>query len=527
MKILFAFFFSIVLTSIFAQSPDYYKQLCEQSRAESLLPVRPGKVGEQPFWNEKAVMFKYAPSFLNDKSSWIIPEPKYFRYSAFSFVDNKYYTFTADSPYEALTPIWDKLPNGEVYVKVEAVSADEKDFLLAGSRSFTKTASFCPPYARAKYSYKMAVEKGLHFMYNQPHILNWLKTGKPDHESHKLYCYSALEVGSVVNAMLLYNSYYSENDSSIRIAMIAADYIIANSEPAGSPLQFFPKVYEGTNMFAGNYKGEVILSEPASTGMSFLALYEKTGNKKYLEAAVHIAETYQKIQLESGTWFIRLYKDTGLPASQEFCIPINIVNFLSMLTEKYQYAGFQQMIDSAIGWIWANPMKTYNWTGQFEDVSAAKPYHNLSKYEASWFAQYLVKNSEQDKKYISLAKELTSFCEDQFVVWENPGIYDNWGNSSLRWHTPAALEQYMCYVPIDASAVQLINTFYSIYEKTKEPIYLEKALALANSLVNSQIENGMIPTFWVPGFEEFWNNCMVSSLTMLGRLSGIDNKHVR
>ena len=79
----------------------------------------------------------------------------------------------------------------------------------------------------------------------------------------------------------------------------------------------------------------------------------------------------------------------------------------------------------------------------------------------------------------------------------------------------------MCYVPIDASAVQIINTYYLAYEKTNESIYREKAIALANSMVNSQNKNGMIPTFWVPGFEEFWNNCMVSSLTMLERLSSI------
>ena len=166
-------------------------------------------------------------------------------------------------------------------------------------------------------------------------------------------------------------------------------------------------------------------------------------------------------------------------------------------------------------------MKTYNWTGQFEDVAAVKPYQNLSKYEASWFAQYLLNHSEKDKTYISLAKELIAFCEDQFVVWEKPEMYDPWGNSTDDWHTPAVLEQYMCYVPIDASAVQMINTFYLAFEKTKDPIYREKALALANSLVNTQKDDGMIPTFWSTGFEEFWNNCMVSSLTVLDKLSNV------
>ncbi|MFA5971601.1 MAG: hypothetical protein WC780_04545 [Lentimicrobiaceae bacterium] len=523
MRTILIYLFSIISISVFAQNDSTYINFCEQSKSESLMPIRPGIIGKQPFWNEKAMMFKCAPSFQNDNTSWIIPKPGYYRYTAFSFANKQEYTFKADTPYEALTPIWEELPDGEIYLKVEAISSDEKDSYMAGSRMFYKAASFCPPYPVAKYGYKEALVRGLKFMYDQPHIQNWLKTGKPDHESHKLYCYSALEVGSVVNAMILYNKYFPQNDTSVLIACKAADYLIANAEPQGAPLAFFPKVYEGTDMFAGNYNGEVIMTEPASTAMSFLDLYDKTRQKKYLLAATRIADTYLKTQLPSGTWDIRIYKETGKPASEELCIPINIVNFLSVLTNKYIYSRYQNSINSALGWIWENPMKTFNWTGQFEDVAAHKPYQNLSKYEASWFAQYLLNNSDKDSSYIPLAKELIAFCEDQFVVWETPGIYDNWGNSSERWHTPAVLEQYMCYVPIDASAVQMINTFYLAYEKTHQTIYREKALALANSLVNTQNEDGMIPTFWVPGFTEFWNNCMVSSLTMLSKLNSVQH----
>ncbi len=520
MKIILLYILCFIPSLIFGQNQSANEKYCEQSRLESLVAIRPGIPGKQPFWNEKAKIFKYVPSFdNNDTTSWVVPNPKYYRYKAFSFTDNQYYTFTAKTPYETLKPIWDKLPNGEVYLKVEAVSSNEKNFVLLGSRSFYKTAVFCPPYPEAKYSYKDALMKGLHFMYNQPHIQNWYKTGKPDHKSHQIYCYSALEVGSVVDAMLQYNKYFPKNDTSLVIAQKAADYIIANAEPLGSPLEFFPKVYEGTDMFAGNYKGEVIMNEPAATGMSFLALYDKTGEIKYRDAAVKIADTYLRTQLTSGTWYIRIYKETGKPASEEFCVPISITNFLSVLTEKYNYSKYQSAIDSSIAWIWENPMKTYNWTGQFEDVAAVKPYQNLSKYEASWFAQYLLNNSEKDKTYISLSKELIAFCEDQFVVWEKPGMYDTWGNSTDDWHTPAVLEQYMCYVPIDASAVQMINTFYLAFEKTNDSIYREKALALANSIVNTQKDNGMIPTFWATGFHEFWNNCMVSSLTVLDKLS--------
>ncbi|KAF0218040.1 MAG: hypothetical protein FD178_274 [Ignavibacteria bacterium] len=524
MKTLLFCLLSLISISVFAQGQNSFNEYSEMSKLESLVPIRPGNLAGQPFWNEKSTMFKYAPSFNNNINSWIIVNPKYYKYSAFSFSDNKTYTFTADNPYEALSPIWSKLPNGEVYLKVEAVSLDEKDFVLAGSRLFYKTAVFTPPYTEAKYSYKEAFKKGLKFMFNQIHIKDWVISGKPNHESHKLYCYSALEVGSVINAMILYNKYFPNNDTSLIIARKAADYLITNSEPKGVALEHFPQVYEGNNLTAGKFAKEVIMTEPASTGKSYLDLFDVTRDEKYLNAAKNIANTYCKTQLSSGTWNIRIDKATGLPTTEEFCVPINIVNFLSVMVNKYHFSQYKANIDLAINWIWENPMKTYNWSGQFEDVGAVKPYQNLSKYEASWFAQYLLENSGNDDEYITQAKELIAFCEDQFVVWENPKMYDNWGNSTNQWHTPAVLEQYKCYVPIDASAVQMIITFYKAYKTTNEPIYREKAIALANSVVNTQKENGMIPTFWVPGFDEFWNNCMVSSLTMLDNISPIKNK---
>ena len=512
----------LCLVSFSSQAQSVKNDICIQSKAESLVPIRPGNFTSQPFWNEKAMMFKYAPSFKFDNSNWIIPNPKQYKYSAFSFVDNSYYTFTASTPFESLSPVWDKIPNGEVYLKVEAMSDDGLDFTLAGSRFFIKSATFCPPYPEAKYSYKEAFVRGLKFMYNQKHIQNWYTSGKPDHREYNLYCYSSKLVGSVIDAMLLYNSYFPENDTAIDIARSAADYLIINSEPAGSPLEYFPQVYEGENLAAGSFGEEIIIAQAAQTGKSFLALYDKTNEKKYLKSAINIANAYTKTQLPSGTWYIRMYKKNGKPVTEELCIPIEIANFLDLLVNKYGQAQYQKAIDCSLEWIWENPMKTFNWTGQFEDVAAYKSYYNLTKYEASWFAQYLLKNKTSDTSYVRLAKELIAFCEDQFVVWENPLMYDNFKNSSYRWQVPSVLEQYMCYVPIDASASQMIETFYCVFESTGETIYREKAIALTNSLINSQKDDGMIPTFWVPGFLEFWNNCMVKSLITIEKMIAVN-----
>jgi maltose/maltodextrin transport system substrate-binding protein len=520
-RVLFLCFLMVVVpASLMAQQaerPDF----CTQSRLESLIPIRPGIPGKRPFWNGHAGKFTYAPAFSNENKNWIVPDPAYYLYTAFSFTDKQTRSFRDTSAQSALTPIWGELPAGQVYLTTEAVSGDGKNRVLAGSRLFFKTSSFCPPYPAARVPYTDALMKGLKFMFNQPHIQHWYSSGKPDHQEHELYCYSAVEVGSVINAMLLYHKYFPDNDTALTIAEKAAGFILENAEPAGAPLAYFPMAYDGNAKFAGNYRGEIIMHEPATTGLTFLALYDRTHDRRYLNAAVHIAETYRKTQLDCGTWYIRINKDSGKPAAETLCIPANIINFLSELTGRYQYTEYTATLNAATRWMWENPMQTWDWTGQFEDVAAQKPYENLTKYEASWFAMYLLNHATENPSYADAALELIAFCEDQFVVWDKPGIYDTWGNASDGWHTPAVLEQYKCYVPIDASAVQMITTFSVAFQKTGNPLYREKARALAASVVNTQEESGRIPTFWAPGFTEFWNNCMTSSLGMLDRVNSI------
>jgi hypothetical protein len=519
MKTFLLCLFSFTSVALFAQKQPGNKDFCTQSREESLIPIRPGVPGKQPFWNEKAKMFKYAPSFKNKKNIEVIPVK--YRYCVFSFTDKQYYSFTDSTGTKSLAPIWNQLPDGNVYLKIEGISK-EGYICLTQDRMFYKAATFCPPYPKAKYSYKDALLKGLQFLYNQNYIKSWYFTGKPDHKEMPLYCYSAKVVASVVDGMLLYNKYFPRNGSSLVIARKAADYLIAKAEPKGSQLEYFSQTYEGTQMAANIYGDEILMSEPAWTGTTFLNLYDKTKDKKYFKAAINIANTYIKNQLHSETWYIRVNKITGKPTSQVLCIPNNIINFLSLLVNKYKQIQYQTNIQTAIKWIMDNPVKTFDWTGQFEDVAANSPYQNLSHYEPSWFAMRLLDSKEKDSSYIQLAKELMAFCEDQFIVWEKPDIYDDRNGLSIEWHVPAALEQYHCYLPIDASTDQMIFMFCKAYKTTGDHIYKAKAIALANSIVNCQKEDGQIPTFLYPFRKDnFWPNCMVYSLQMLEKVSSL------
>ena len=261
------------------------------------------------------------------------------------------------------------------------------------------------------------------------------------------------------------------------------------------------------------------MMEPAVTATIFLHLFDATNDPQYFQAAINIADTYAKNQLPNGTWYIRINKESGEPASPTLCIPIGIVDFISILIDTYHQEQYRGMIQPAINWIMDNPVKTFDWTGQFEDYAAASPYENLTKYEAAWFAQYLLEHQNEDDTYVPLAKELLAFCEDQFIFWETPEIYDSWGTLGNRWIVPCVAEQYQGYVPVDASSDHMISTFLKAYKYLGDPIYLEKAIALANTIVNIQHEDGKIPTFLTPTLPEFWHNCMVASLMMLEEMT--------
>jgi hypothetical protein len=505
-----------------ARAQDKGVRYCEQSIRESMIPIHPGSPGTQEFWNKNARMFKNVPSFNNNGKSWLFNEPRTYRYTAFSFADHKDYTFIAGTPYEALTPIWDKIPTGNIYLRVEGISSNGTDIDLAGSRMFYKSPLFCPPYPGPKYSYKQALLKGLKFLYNQPYIKNWYFTGKPDHKEYPLYCYPAKITGTLIYGMLMYHACFPGNDTSMVIARKAAEYLMKTSEPSGTPLAGFPQVYEGDALTAGKFSQELILMQPAETGEVFLYLYESTRDRQYLDYAIQIANTYIKNQLPNGTWYIRINKETGKPVTGVLCIPIGIVNFLTLLADKYHQEQFRPAIGPAVTWIMNNPMKTYDWTGQFEDYAAASPYENLTKYEAAWFAQYLLENKDKNSVYEGLARELIAFCEDQFVFWDKTDIYDSFGTLANRWAVPCTAEQYQGYVPVDASSDHMINTYMKAYRILHDTIYLEKAKALANTIVNIQDEQGKVPTFLTPALPEFWLNCMIASLMMFEEMSSVE-----
>ena len=186
------------------------------------------------------------------------------------------------------------------------------------------------------------------------------------------------------------------------------------------------------------------------------------------------------------------------------------------LLVRYVLTDFRYIIDVCL--------QTYSWEGQFEDVDASSRYQNLTHFAANHTIRYIARNLSNDPEMVSEAVELMRFVEDQFVVW---GKFPERSNMPKfeRYYTPCGMEQYYCYWPIDSSTATVLNTFVEMYRLKNDRLYLEKALALADTITRVQVEEtGMIPTFWMgencwEGHRNFWINCQIHSAFSLMQLA--------
>lgn len=477
-----------------------------QALEESLVPIRPGLPGKSPFWNAYAKRFIYAPGFDFKAVDGAIS----YRFTATSVTDERDYVFVTAKPWAPLTSIWKDLPVGQVHLKIEGLDDEGKSVGAAATRDFYRAALFKGHYHEPTADYRESACRALAFLFRQGHFQRWLSEKNPD-PAYELYCYPSKIIGAVIESMTLYAGITAppDADDALRIAQNAADYLISVSEAPGTPLEFFFPTYAGSARTAGKYADQLMLVYPAKVGDVYLDLYERTKGARFFEAAKNIADTYVKLQLPSGTWPLKVDAKTGRPVTENLCVPIVIFDFLDRLATKYQLAEYRDSSRSAMRWIMENPVKTFNWEGQFEDTEPSVPYKNLTRGQACLVAIHLLGRHQENPQFIDQAEEILRFVEDQFVVWERPMPQE--GRRTDQWITPCVLEQYHYYVPIDASAAICIEAYQKAYEVTGKEIQLAKALALANTMVMAQDKDtGRYPTYWERnerGRRAGWINC--------------------
>lgn len=477
----------------------------------------------KPFWNVNSSQFMFVPQLEFPE----IPGARAYLFTA-TDAEGTVHTFEADTPIAPLTPIWRDIPEGFVSLRVEALHI-RGERILAGARTFWKSAPFpgradLPPRAR---SYRECARLAFGYLFRDPATQYWLEHGVPD-PSYFGNVYPSKMISSIVNAMVAYARIEPDRAAeALRLATRAADYLLSITYPEGAPLAGLPPTYSFRGLDRENVNRNAVAAEgreftlmtiyPASVGSAYLKLAEATGDERYFLAAKTIAEYYAASVLPNGSWYLLLDVKTGEPIGENCCQHFGILNFLKEYASYTGEARFGELSDRYFAYISSCWLDNYNWEGQFEDVKLTSNYHNLTHLTADSMISYIAKNEAADPTRLAIAEELMRYVEDQFVVWGRHATWNRSLSPGGTFHSPAALEQYEWYVPIDGSTCAVARAFTDLYKATGNPLYFEKACALADAVTRMQHpESGVIPTHWMTedpakDLYNFWINCHIGS----------------
>lgn len=518
------------------------QSLDELAKADYANPVRPGGVDGSPFWNIHSRMFMYPPAFDFSKGG---EGTVRYLFAVHDAAGHKLY-FEADSQNASLAPVWDKVAPGPCWVWVTALDRDGRRKGIPDwprdrfSRTFWRSAPFRPgTYPKAPRSYTEAVKLCGDEIFSRPSNRYFLRTGKPDPD-YKHNCYPAKTDAALITGMVSYAKRNPEKAAdALKLARNAADYLISISHPAGAPLEFFPPTYADRREAGAFRFGQNMLIYPCIVGSAYIALYRQVKDAKYLEAAKRIADTYLRLQERDGTWSLMIRESDGKVMNENRVQPTDVITFLEDLFAATGEKKYRECADRAFEWTEKHPLKDFFWEGQFEDSPLVAKYENATKHASCKVAVYLLRRFPGDKARLAQARELLRYSEDQFVCWEKPCLANGHGvNTSIGfpdaqdnryddWFFPCALEQYVYYVPVDASVARMIYTYLAMYRAEKNPLDLAKAKALGDALVWIQQPSGYIPTEYAKvenrnDVMQSWLNCTCFTLGALAELAEIE-----
>ena len=503
-----------------------YEVLNEQAASEYLNPVHPGVRGEVPFWNKFAFKFTYAPAFDFDDVEGASAH-------VFSATGGDITLFfTSDTPRAALSPIWGELPYGMINLSVQAIGAEKEPVGDPQTRSFTKDYPFIGPYESVSNDYMGAAIRAAEYIHNSPIGQLWLVNGEPD-LGYRFNSYPCKIWSATVQCECFLAAKKPEyKEAALKVARNAAAALMKYARPAGEPLAYFPPTYfsgPGSESLAGvldRNQETTMFVEAVCAAKALLDLYDATKDRQYFDFACHIADTYRSLQKEDGYWPMKVNYHTGEPTIPAPCMPTTILQLAQRLKNQYGVNGYDDMVAKSEAWLWANPIATFNFNGQFEDVEVEghEPFQDLTNCVAVDCIDYLLAKPHPSQAEIDACFEMARFTEDQFTLWGSP-LDVAFGEDSSWEVVPFVYEQFVFQVPVDHSTAGVAMAWMRVYEHTGDLLALAKAKTLVDSLVKVQQENGRIPTVMYnedpENHNDIWANCTWQSIDALTRFAAI------
>ncbi len=306
---------------------------------------------------------------------------------------------------------------------------------------------------------------------------------------------------------------YSGDRQVLENMRYIADFYLAHSlSPAGAKWPDLPYP-QNIDKHSGIYNGDMVLGKnylqpdkAASFGFELLKLYKKTGDKKYLTAAVHIANTLaakiipgdnnnspwpfkvNAITGEIGILEERPFNYQGMSAvdktrpkvsrstyTTNWTAALNLFSGLKQLNTGNDRA-YTRAFQITLNWLKKYPVKTNKWGPFFEDISGWSD----SQINGITYAMFVIEHPEYDTDWKNTAKGIFNW------------VYRELANNEFKKYGVICINEQTAYrVPGNSHTSREASVELMYTEKSGDTSYVRNAVRQLNWATYMVNEKGM------------------------------------
>lgn len=286
-----------------------------------------------------------------------------------------------------------------------------------------------------------------------------------------------------IRTFLHYYTYTGEKEWLQR-ARDLAEWNIAHSTPATDAYPNLPySAHQNGKPTGSADKNSIETDKPAFLGTAYLALYESTGEKRYLAAARKIAATLIPRQRADGSWPFRVIPADGSIFEDMGGAPVFFVEFFDRLNRHEPKPEYVRTRDHAARLMIARNVEAGQWGTYHEDIRPKSGAH-LSAEPMSFTAAYLFSEASAHPEYVALGQRVLRQMEARLVHTE--------GHAASP--APGVAEQATFAHIMAGHTARYCLALANLYRVNQDPAVKRRAISGLNAVTFMQSETGLFRT---------------------------------
>jgi len=303
--------------------------------------------------------------------------------------------------------------------------------------------------------------------------------------SERELAFPARQHAYFIFTFLRYGTYTGEQEWLVR-ARDLADWNLAHSTPTNAAYANLPYSTFSKGQPGGSRDVDSIEPDKAAfLGSAYVALFEATADRKYLDAARAVAETLALRQREDGSWPFRVLPADGTVRQDFGGAPVFLVEFFERMLRHADKPAWKRAHEKALKYMLQTNIEKNLWGTYHEDI-VLKPQDYLSAEPMCFTADYLFRHAKAHPAYVEMGRQVIRRTEERLVHTE--------GHAAAP--APAVAEQAGFNHIMPGHTARYCLALANLYAVTHDEQVKRRALSGINALTYMQAPSGLFRTFF-------------------------------